>query len=574
MKDFIRKSRFIHVINADNYCLVRAILIGKAFSDKEKNAWTLVRKNNKELNRRVYQLADQLGLTDEHLNLNHVKLIETFLKFYKLTVYDSIKNGSSILYPTFEEKNDRRELFINICFENAHFNVIQKMTSYLKCNLYCHFCRVKYSNRGDHNCEHICKSCFRYDFKCKEAELAKCPDCQVVSRNITCRNLHNYGTCYKQKICEKCTHLLSRRGTHICLNERWCANCQESVNIEHMCFIKKTQKKKFREKFRGFVWFDIETFVNSENYHEANLIMAKRKCNDCLDDKISSCELCCQKYAFYNMEEFVSWCLQEYNKYFTFIAHNGKSFDFYFVMRYLQKNRTSRDSKHPLKPLVDGLKILTFRFRTLTFKDSSLFIVNKLEQFPKIFGIKSLQKGFFCHAFNKPENFAYIGKYPDKSYYQSEYFPSYKKDAFDLWYESVKDDVFDFKKELEAYCWDDVQILAEGCLIYGKINEESSKTNDVDQGLQPFKTSLTKSSYCNTLYRRNFMPENSIAWFPANGLNPREKTSKKADQWLKYVSESQNIYIRHSKNGGEKKLGPYKVDGYCREKKKIFEFHG
>lgn len=70
------------------------------------------------------------------------------------------------------------------------------------------------------------------------------------------------------------------------------------------------------------------------------------------------------------------------------------------------------------------------------------------------------------------------------------------------------------------------------------------------------------------------MPEDSIPWIPANGYNLNEKTSKKADQWLKYISEKESTYIQHSKNGGEKKIENYKVDGFCEENKKIYEFQG
>ena len=191
-----------------------------------------------------------------------------------------------------------------------------------------------------------------------------------------------------------------------------------------------------------------------------------------------------------------------------------------------------------------------------------------------MFGLTQLKKGFFPHTFNTPKNFNYVGVYPSRDYYEPNYMPEDKRNEFDEWYLSVKYNEFDFQKELYEYCWSDVELLSAGCLEYGRINEDSSKLNDADLGIHPFKTCLTKSSYCNALYRRNFMPEKSIAWFPSNGFNPKEKTSRKADQWLKFVSEKEQIFIRHSKNGGKKKLGPYKVDGYCRNNKTIYEFHG
>jgi hypothetical protein len=60
-------------------------------------------------------------------------------------------------------------------------------------------------------------------------------------------------------------------------------------------------------------------------------------------------------------------------------------------MRYLQKSKTSREAN--IEALVDGLKVLCLKFRTLTFKDSSLFIKGRLESFPKTFGLTELKKG-------------------------------------------------------------------------------------------------------------------------------------------------------------------------------------
>jgi hypothetical protein len=55
------------------------------------------------------------------------------------------------------------------------------------------------------------------------------------------------------------------------------------------------------------------------------------------------------------------------------------------------------------------------------------------------------------------------------------------------------------------------------------------------------------------------MPQDSIAIIPKNGHNENEKTSRKAILWLKYLSETQKIYIKHSKNGGEKYFNNYRV---------------
>ena len=251
MKDLIETSRFIHVVNSDNFCLVRAILIGKAFFDKEKYAFTLVRKNNRKLNTLVKEVVQHLKLPDEFLNLMHIKMIEEYFVDYRITVYDSVLNDSRMIYPRswVESFRDKREKFIDLCFENEHYNVITKMTSFYNCHYFCQYCKVKYSNLNDHDCEHLCRSCKRYDYKCKVDNTKICPACNLETRNETCKNLHDSGQCFMLKLCEKCNQLKSRNKPHVCENEKWCPNCRKSVDFDHKCFIRQTDTKKYEQKF-------------------------------------------------------------------------------------------------------------------------------------------------------------------------------------------------------------------------------------------------------------------------------------------------------------------------------------
>ena len=65
-----------------------------------------------------------------------------------------------------------------------------------------------------------------------------------------------------------------------------------------------------KKKFEGFIWYDIEAFVNENGIHEANLIMAKRRCLKCLKDT-NFCVECDKKYEFSKIENFVEWVLTE-----------------------------------------------------------------------------------------------------------------------------------------------------------------------------------------------------------------------------------------------------------------------
>jgi hypothetical protein len=85
------------------------------------------------------------------------------------------------------------------------------------------------------------------------------------------------------------------------------------------------------------------------------------------------------------------------------------------------------------------------------------------------------------------------------------------------------------------------------------INEDSP------MGIDPFLKNLTMPSVCHEVYRRQFMPVDSIALIPIFGF--QEKTSFKAIIWLKYISIRDNSQILHSSNGGEKRLRNFKLDG-------------
>ena len=101
---------------------------------------------------------------------------------------------------------------------------------------------------------------------------------------------------------------------------------------------------------------------------------------------------------------------------------------------------------------------------------------------------------------------------------------------------------------------------------------EDTKLNDSDKGADPFRTAITIASYCNAIFRRNYMIQDSIGIIPSNRYNPNQKTSAKAKTWLKYLSEKENLRINHANNTGEKKCGPYYLDGVCDDNKTIYEF--
>jgi hypothetical protein len=69
------------------------------------------------------------------------------------------------------------------------------------------------------------------------------------------------------------------------------------------------------------------------------------------------------------------------------------------------------------------------------------------------------------------------------------------------------------------------------------------------------------------------MKPDTIGLIPPNGYDI-EPSSFKSTLWFKYVSFKQNIYIQHSRNGKEKQIQRYKVDGWDPQSRNVYEFHG
>jgi len=85
------------------------------------------------------------------------------------------------------------------------------------------------------------------------------------------------------------------------------------------------------------------------------------------------------------------------------------------------------------------------------------------------------------------------------------------RQEFETWHQEQrdKDEVFDFQKELVAYCESDVRLLIEGCLTFKRLFEAKTEFN-------PFEH-ITIASACNRELRMNRMIPDSLASEPLGG---------------------------------------------------------
>ena len=550
--DFINDKGCVKIIvNKDNLCLLRAILLGKAYCDKDINRKKYTSINSNIFDDKIKKVAVEIGLIDKPCGIPEIKKIERYLKDYTVVLID--ENGKDILY-----KGEKKNFYIYIWYTNNHYNLITSITSFYNVKYYCHNCNVKYHNISKHKCDYTCKICNRIN--CVLDIEIQCDHCKVISNNCLCIKIHQDKYCRVLRKCSVCGNIKFKN--HVCLNEKYCFNCREAVKESHECYIKTEEEKGKKEKqeFGGYIFFDYEA-TQEKGLHEPNLVCVKKICSKCLDNKNNNCTICCC-LTFTNNNNFCYWLFKQ--KYFIALAHNMKGYDGVFIMNYIINNLSPKDRQPQV--INNGSKIMYIDFNNVRILDSYSFIPISLSEFSNAFGIYELKKGFFPHLFNTQQNQNYVGQYPDKDLFGYKFLSSKKQKEFDEWYETVKDKEFNFQKEFLEYCWSDVLLLAEGCLEFRKIIKDLSKKND--EGIDPFRSAITIASLCHLIYRRKVLQPNQLAYIPDNKIE--KNTSYKSLVWLKYLNKD----LQHAYNGGEKKIGNYYVDGYDNITNTIYEFHG
>ena len=548
----------------DNLCALRAIIVGMSLINKDDYEATKDSRNGIQ-KRKALQLAFNLNLPiDQPLGLNEIKKIELYLKNYQLIVING-DNTNQIDYagPYQEQK-------IILYLKDGHYDLIKSLPAFFNKRFYCFKCLKGYSCFENHPCNEVCKKC--KDRNCgilSENTQIICKYCNVYCNSNNCLINHRIRVCGNIPKCLSCGSF--KLNSHVC-SGKWCCYCKTEVNLNHKCYIlteeENIAKNNLKKKStKGYIFFDYEA-MQTENGHVVNLVCAEKVCLVCIEK--SACNLNCGKFHWKSNNEFCDWLFNEHNNNFIAIAHNMKSYDGYFILNYIVSNILPSE-KLP-EVLLNGGKILSIKFGNITIKDSINFIPMALSKLPKTFDLIELKKGYFPHFFNTPENQSYIGKIPDINFYGADLMNEKEREKFLSWY-SKQNGLFNLQHELLEYCKSDVDILTKACLAFRSIFIDITRKNPDDEGVDPFSECVTIASACHFVFRRNFMPSNSIGLIPPLGYST-EATSHKAIVWLKYISLHNKISLQHSKNGGEKKIQSFKVDGWDEINSTVYEFHG
>ena len=552
-----KKNTVITIQNNDNLCLARALVVAIAKVENAPNYKNLTRTDRRTQEKEAKKLHVAANVPLGPCGIPEVEMFQKYLTKYEINIVLGNHDNGIIYPPNPSTNNNVTPIYLYL--HDNHYDVITSMPGFLSKNYFCHTCRRTYSDKLNHLCPGMCKSCRSYD--CVVNNPMECNECNRWFKSKACYDQHKEpvvgarSVCQGIKKCEKCgksveVRKLNPKG-HVCGKK--CSTCGVVLNEkdEHKCYIQKTERSE-ESQYNELLFFDFE--CNQETgKHEPNLCIVHNEKGE--EELFQGSD---------TLKKFCEWLLTKEHQDCIVVAHNFQGYDGYFIQNYLNKNAIKYEV------ILRGAKILsmTIPMFNMKFIDSLNFIPMSLSKFPKTFGMTELCKGYFPHSFNKEENQNYVGPIPDVDHYSPNTMKPEAREAFLAWHKDQVESnyLFDFKKEIVKYCRSDVDILRKCCMVFREMLRDET-------GIDPFGKCLTIASYCHEVYRTNYLKKDTMAVFQ-HGRQLKMKQSNMAVKWLSYEMVRNDIHIQHVRNGGEKRVGKYSLDGYCEENHTAYEFQG
>ena len=469
------KKSVVEIKNSDNLCMSKCIALALVKQNVLKGVtFSGIRAHDSTQTKYAMKLCDSANISYySKCGIEEAKKFETALNI-SIKIFDAEAFLGVIYEGAPVNENTKASVFLlrSQQGKNGHFDLIVNMKAFLGKKFYCEFCNFAYNEIHQHHCSDVENWCFTcYDRTCKiETNFnEKCKICFRKFRNSKCMQRHLRPTKSNCKIfkCFDCNAVLRRREIspgewetnydmiirhRDC--EQKCSVCKEFVDENHACCMKRAPFKKHIEKV---VYLDFETDFSSGRHIPIYCFMSwifKTSENEERGSKefgVSEENISDEVGSFLFSPKF---------KNSTVIAHNLKGFDGCFLLRYLVENNIK-----PRNIITDGTKITYLFVSRLNMRliDSLNLIPLPLAQFGKAFGLEEAEKGMFPYKFVKPQNYNYIGAFPDKEEFGYDEMNGQKQKNFDEWYSKLSEDaVFNFQVELKKYCIQDVKILESG----------------------------------------------------------------------------------------------------------------
>uniref|UniRef100_A0A183C3B1 DNA-directed DNA polymerase n=1 Tax=Globodera pallida TaxID=36090 RepID=A0A183C3B1_GLOPA len=400
---------------------------------------------------------------------------------------------------------------------------------------------------------------------------------------------------------------------HKC-GEKYCERCNNYHKEGQSCYIQPMVVKE-RKPYR-IVAFDLETMQHlpvdsqhpSRRNHTVNFIAAKVACADCISNgkwqqsltDSSECEVCgqhrtiafCQKRFMDTpidkqivvdnpLGAFVDWIVHQLpQKYDTYAySHFGGRFDMVLTFRELFKRGFNPDMLRRGNKLYEmKVKRQKNRNPNVIFRDSFNLMPCSLAALVPSFGLDVVEKPFFPHLANRPENY---GKniYPSPADYLANGMMPDKRRQFDSWFEQHQQQSFLLDESLASYCTNDTEILMSALIAFRREFFELSRRQDVNKqqhnGIDVLRESMTIAAACMRLFRTNHLPNDHLAIVPEKGYDNAQNQSLLALRFFHWYGEEHAVQVQTAHSaGGEKRVGIYSVDGWLESEQRAIEVNG
>ena len=675
--DPIRAKRSFSYVKKDKLCLARSVVVTLAKHEerrwkKSNNPVEYRRARNRlnNLQERKDNSAQDRAALDLHLragfSANDTPTMADIAAFERLTnaqiiVLDSA--GGKVHKPLYVGADGREKtlyiLYITHPLDQrfpGHFVPILNLDTAFGGTAFCRKCYLSYDKRYNHPGCGQCIVCKSDTCSVVEGEGLSCSLCKRELKSLACYRQHLLnGVCKSTHRCIHCSVFYKPGSFHRC-GYRECRVCKTWVTGTHYCYIRHRKPKRVSARY---IYADFEADPTGA-VHVPNLACAQWECEHCQHETYrqnprcphcgTPCGRCPPEVSskkrgdelrtaclsnphcgrrgveFFGddaSKEFCNFIFGRDFRGFCLLFHNGQAYDCYFIAQYVFDHLV----KTP-KVIYRGSKIVSIDAGNFRIVDTLNFLTFPLAQMPGVFGIRDIRKGYFPVFFNKRENWDYVGPLPDVQYYGVDGMKPKARAEFLTWYETQRDAVFDFRKEILAYCRDDVNILQESCKAFRswllgitgreEVLDVAGAGERVTKfvGVDPFQYN-TLASVCMATFLYLFLEEKydvelrdgrrvtgymrnevmtrfvdstgatmdpsdvdpvdkkfvstPFARMPSGGFAGLDNHSKSSILWLEYEMRRRNIRIQHARNGGEhaipgdRYMGRLKLDGYHRD---------
>ncbi|XP_034080793.1 uncharacterized protein LOC117551842 isoform X1 [Gymnodraco acuticeps] len=556
-----KKARFLYVVQNSSNQLCFAINLALLLHDN---------LTDNEGVKRGKEIQNMAGLTAHTaVTFSDIDKFEDSLNCKIVVFY---RNGDDRTLCTFQTDAPTRDKTVFLFLLHNHYYGVKNLKGFLGSPYVCEHCYTGYSSQWSHSCTGHCYVCL--DPACTREEFKPifCKDCNKTCRTVGCHSRHKEqkqrstdiaSNCDLHKKCADCqlsyyTPKSKADKTHKCVTKK-CKTCKEKLPStstlgceKHLCYIGVQPKET--EHNDNIVFYDFETMAGADGVHIPFLVCTKTLGGEIWVGEGIDCAR--QFLAHFRSPKF---------KNATFIAHNAKGFDSYFIINAM----VAQGLKPPLT--MQGSKVISFTDEDFGHRyiDSLSYLSMRLADMPKALGFGDKIKGYFPHGFSSEANLSYIGPYPPARCYGVERMTTGEKSDFLTWYETVRRGIFDFREQALLYCKNDVDILAQGAALFRKgfLGET---------GVDPFSRA-TIASACMKVFTTNFLTPKTLAIPPPDDYRRENKTYSDAGiQWLEWVAQTAGVFIQHALNEGEQRVGRFVVDGFAEVtgEKIVWEFLG